>query len=411
MYHTKDTIKNIYHFFLSIIAAIRYGFPGRGLTIIGVTGTDGKSSTVTMVAHILRTSGFRTAHFSSVSHDDGSGVEENTMKMTTPGRGYLQEFLSRAKKNGCTHAVLEITSEGIRQHRHRYIPFHILVFTTLTPEHIERHGSFDDYAKTKISLLDFLQRDGVCLVHDGDENLLHMFQTRPHVSVGATEKHSQYHSVLIQNDWTHSVADITARGNVTRLSLSLGGPFVVQNALMAIAVSVELGIPSTQAVHALSLLRSIPGRCEVLSSSPLVVVDYAHTVSAVEQMLGYARKHTKGKIIHVFGAAGGGRDRWKRPLLAKFSQTHADISILTEENPFDEDPQTIFRDIRSGFSSEDSVFEESTREEAVKRGLSLLGPDDTLLLMAKGSETVIAGPRKSMRGYNERQFVSLCINP
>ena len=138
-----------YHLVLAFIAALWYGFPSRKLTVIGVTGTNGKSTTVEMISRILESSGKKTASFSSVRFRIGDKEQRNTLKMTMPGRFFAQQFLRQAVKEGCGHAVLEVTSEGIAQHRHRFIHFHTAVFTNLSPEHIERHGSFEKYRETK----------------------------------------------------------------------------------------------------------------------------------------------------------------------------------------------------------------------------------------------------------------------
>jgi len=378
-----DLGKQLLHILYAVWGYLRHVSDYQRLCIIGVTGTDGKSSTVLYTAEMLRRSGHNVAHYSSVSIHDGIQAVSNTWKMTTPGLGKLHKFLGHAAQNGCTHAVIELTSEGIRQWRHFGIQLDVLAFTNVSPEHIERHGSFDRYVETKLRLLrqvkhnskHTITRQGVCIFNAEDEVLLDRLKTIPNTKAVSL------------------VTDKTAYD-----------PFRHKNILLAEAiVAVVGGAPSD-----LSDMQ-IPGRFEYYPGKPSVIVDYAHTVKALAMCLAAARKLTSGKLIHVFGAAGGGRDRWKRSKLAELSECYADIHILTEENSFDEPTKKIIEEIKVGFSNTSNVYVCLHREDAVTKAFSLASPKDLVICTAKGSETVIAGPNRTYRSYNELEFVKQCL--
>ncbi|MEN9405704.1 MAG: hypothetical protein RLY47_663 [Candidatus Parcubacteria bacterium] len=405
---TIDAVRDACHGLYPFLGALIYRFPSRKLCVIGVTGTDGKSSTVMMLATILEQSGHRTASFSSIQYSDGRTTERNTLKMTTPGRMFLQRFLSRSMKNGCTHAVLEITSEGIKQNRHRFIGFDLVVLTNVTPEHIERHGGFDRYLETKLRLVRQAQK-AVINLDDSESARTAATLTLPLFTHSMKGIPSSLVGTILKNNLFQSELSYVYGKETHTLHLKLGGPFAPQNATAAIAASLCLGVSLKQSISALESLSLIPGRFDIIGQDPLVIVDYAHTTNAVAQILRYIKERAQGRLIHVFGAAGGGRDTWKRKELAELSERYADMSILTEENPFDEEPEKILTDITSGFSPTHLMLQLPHREDAVRRALELAKKEDVVLLTAKGSETVIAGPNRTRRPYEERAYVSLCL--
>jgi len=377
----KQKLKNWGHWSFAMYGRLRYGWWYRKLTIVAVTGTDGRSSTVLLSAHLLRSLGFTVAHYSSISYHDGLMELPNNTKMTTPGKARLHRFLAQAYYNGATHAVVEITSEGILQHRHRGIQFDVVAFTNITPEHIERHGSFEAYLDAKLSLMKARKRKGVVVCNVADATL--------------------------QAVYSRFVQDVAVPVAVPLTGVEGADIFRTRNDFFARAIIEDgLGIPVGEATTALC---NIPGRFEIFRGSTTVIVDYAHTLAAVELSLKQARQLTNGRVIHVFGAAGGGRDRYKRPLLAKLSEKYSDVHIITEENSFDEPVEQIMNEIGSGFSQFTTVYRFSKREDAVKYALSLARPEDMVLCTAKGSEMVIAGPKRMMRPYNEREFVKTCL--
>jgi UDP-N-acetylmuramoyl-L-alanyl-D-glutamate--2,6-diaminopimelate ligase len=403
--HAKNTL----HGFFPIFGAVRFGIAGKRMCVIGITGTDGKSSSVVLTAAMLRAAGHKVAHFSSVSFHDGTAERPNNSKMTTPGHMGLHRFLRDAYRSGCSHAVLEITSQGIAQHRHRLIGFTLVGITTITPEHIEAHGGFAEYRAAKLSLLDSLLPQNLGVVV-GEATLRDIQGMIPkHIVVRAAGSSGLFAAKVVRESPDGCTLSLSHGTESAEVASTLGGPFAPHNIVFAASLAERLGVSLGAMRAGIESQSAIPGRFEVVARKPRVIVDYAHTLHALSVLLPYVRKETTGKIVHIFGAAGGGRDRYKRPLLAKLSEAYADVHILTEENSFDEPVEDIIAEIRSGFSSHADVKVVPKREEAVRLGFSLLGPDDTLLLTAKGSETVIAGPRRSMRPYNERAYAQ-CLS-
>ena len=411
--HYIQQVKNMCHYIFPIIGVLRYGMMGNKISIIGITGTDGKSSSVILTASMLRAHGHKVAHYSSISFHDGDTEFPNTMKMTTPGRMKLHRFLYQAYKNGCTHAVIEVTSQGIMQHRHRFIGFSLIGITNITPEHIEAHGGFYNYKKTKLSLISQLKKTGSYgLVIDDETYTVNQAQIPSSVTVTTVcvGDNTLFASEIIEEGVHTSTVAITQRAQRVLIQSSLGGPFITHNIIFATTIAILYGVPLRDISEAVISHAHIPGRFEIVKRTPLVIVDYAHTINALTRILQFVRAHTKGKVVHVFGAAGGGRDRYKRPLIAELSEQYTDTSILTEENSFDEPIERILADIQKGFSKTHNVHVIPHREDAFDFALSLLDDGDTLLLTAKGSETVIAGPKGSKRAYTERSYIQHVSN-
>lgn len=405
MNRTLKKVRDSLHLFYPLGAYLRYGLLGKKMTVIGITGTDGKSSSVAFTAHMLRTAGYQTAHYSSVSIHDGLAERKNESKISTPGRMGLHRFLADARRKGATHAVVEITSQGMIQHRHRAIGFTLVGVTNVTPEHIEAHGGFARYRKSKASLLRVLlpENRGAVLSDEAHAELADMIPARIPTTT-CSFSGGAFRGTLHSSSLEHTAFAIEHAGNRGEIRMGFGGPFVHENALFSAGLALTLGVSLADVTSALATQVPVDGRCEVVSTKPLVIVDYAHTTAALEAFLAYMRRHTGGRIVHVFGAAGTGRDRAKRPVLARLSERYADISIVTEENPFDELEEHITREIRSGFSAAHDVRVVPKREDAVALAKSLLGPDDVLLLTGKGSETVIVGPRRQRRIYAESAY-------
>lgn len=423
-----------YHFFLAFIAAFLYGFPSRKLVVIGVTGTNGKSTTVEMISRILEAGGIKTASLSSVRFRIGDKEDRNTLKMTMPGRFFMQRFLQQAVKAGCTHAVLEVTSEGILQHRHRFIDFHAAVFTNLSPEHIERHGSFEKYREAKGQLFRIAKK--VHVVNLDDEHAEYFLQFPAGTIWGykisgragdlpaiaalrrwqAGEKLQIVEAVLAAdqpNGARFSVGD-------TEFHLNLLGLFNVSNALAAICVAASQGINMQACKKALESIEKMPGRMELVAREPFeVIVDYAFTPAALEKVYKTLRSRLnvripKGKLLCILGAAGGGRDAWKRPILGKLAGIYCDAVIITNEDPYDEDPQAIIDQVAQGAENismnqsnqhQSAALKILDRREAIRKTFQEAQPGDTVIITGKGSEDSIAGPGGKKASWDDRVVV------
>ncbi|RJQ31977.1 UDP-N-acetylmuramoyl-L-alanyl-D-glutamate--2,6-diaminopimelate ligase [Candidatus Parcubacteria bacterium] len=364
-----------YHYILAFLAALFYGFPSRKMKVIGVTGTKGKSSTVYFLSKIFEEAGHKTAAISSIQFKIDNKEWPNNLKMTMPGRFTIQSFLSKAVKAGCEFAILEVSSQGVLQHRHQFINFDTAVFTNLAPEHIEAHGSFENYKGYKLKFFKYANNNHILNKND---KYFADFSSVP-------AKNKQIYS-------TDSYADI---------KMNLLGDFNFSNAAAAIKTAELYGVASETAKQALENIRSLPGRMEVIdcpngeSRKFKVIVDYAHTPDSMEAVYRSLKpKLANGaKLICVFGATGGGRDKWKRPEYGKISEKYCDEIILTNEDPYDENPASILQKIEAGFSSVESVKSKVRkvidRKEAIKTGISLAKEGDIVIITGKGSESVM----------------------
>ncbi len=394
-----DFFQPMYHRMLAYGGAMRYGFPSRGMKVIGITGTKGKSTTVYMITKILEASGANVAAIGSLGFKIRDKEWPNTLKMSMPGRFRLQKFLAEAKKSGCEYVVLEVTSEGIKQYRHLGITFDTAVFTNIHREHLETHGSFENYLHAKQELFKLPKRFHVLNADDPQVDAFAKFSVQKKITFGIQQGDIRPHDVQVsENKSEFKIKNETIR-------LHLGGEFNILNALAAWTVGSLYDVPDTVMTTALSEIKSVPGRLEFVQTQPFnVVVDYAHTPESLRQVyqtLGNSKKQNpNSKLIAVLGACGGGRDKWKRPEFGAIADKYADIVILTDEDPYDEDPLSIIKQIESGFKKLETVNCKLEtvldRKEAIGRAIQMAQPGDTVVITGKGSEVsmAVAGNRK-----------------
>ncbi len=396
----KDLIKkfipewllNIYHLILAFLGVLVYRFPSKKLRVIGVTGTNGKSTVVELTSRILEGAGYKVASLSSIKFKIGEKEWPNTLKMTMPGRFKIQKFLRQAVDAGCQYAVLEVTSEGIKQHRHRFIDFDIAVFTNLTPEHIEAHGSFENYRQAKGKLFQATKNIHIINIDDENAEYFLQFPAKKRYTYGLNK------------------GDINTQN--TQFKLKLIGNFNIYNALAAISVGISQGVNSKICKLAVEKVEGIPGRMEEVISEPFkVFVDYAFTPNALEKVY-QTLKPLNNKMICVLGSCGGGRDKWKRPVLGKIAAKYCDEVIVTNEDPYDENPLKIMEDVASGFSQiPNSKFQIPKyekildRREAIRKSLELAKPGDTVIITGKGCEPWICVAKGKKIPWDDRQVV------
>lgn len=393
--YTPAPLLSAYHLCLAYAGALYYGFPSRKLTVIGVTGTKGKSSTTEIIAHMLREAGYTVASASTIQFRIGGDVERNLFKMTMPGRFFLQRLLWRAVKAGCTHAVIEMSSEGARQHRHRGIAPNALVFTNLAPEHIESHGSFEAYRAAKLGLAGAVARSPKrprILVSNLDDAAGRAFLDFPvEVRAGYSLKDAEPY----QAD-DRSVRFVW-RGEV--FSVPLPGLFNLYNCLAALTLGEALGIERGTMKRALEHTPPIAGRAErVLCGQPFdVVVDYAHTMESLEALYGTFKQK---RIVAVIGATGGGRDTGKRAERGALAERYADLTFITNEDPYDEDPRQILTQLAAGFThKKPQVILD--RRTAIREALKAARGGDAVLLTGKGTDPYIMGPNGTKEPWSD----------
>jgi len=372
-----------YHFCLALLGAVVFGFPGndKNLKIIGVTGTSGKSTTVDLITRILEEAGEKVGSVSSIRFKVANKEWENKYKMTMPGRFVIQKFLKQAKNAGCKYIVLEVTSEGIRQFRNKFINFDTAVFTNLTPEHIESHGGFDKYRNEKLKL--FRATKNIHVINYDDENAKYFLE------------------IPAKNKVKFSIGE----AKNLDLKLNLLGDFNLMNALAAIKVCQNYGVDLSVCKKALEKAKSISGRMEIVATEPFrVVVDYAHTP---EQLEAVYKTFKDEKMICVLGSCGGGRDKWKRPVLGKIAGKYCKEVIITNEDPYDEDPLTIMEEVFDGI--EQPALSETqhlvlNRKEAIKRGIEMAKPGDVVVITGKGSEPWMCLENGKKIPWDDRQI-------
>jgi UDP-N-acetylmuramoyl-L-alanyl-D-glutamate--2,6-diaminopimelate ligase len=374
-----------YHFGLAFWGAVLFGFPGKRIKVIGVTGTNGKSTTIEFISKIFEEAKIPIAFQSSIRFKIKEKEWPNAYKMTMPGRFFIQKFLKQAVGAKCQYAILEVTSEGIKQHRHRFINFDTVVFTNLSPEHIEAHGSFDNYKAAKGEL--FKAGKNIHIINSDDQHADYFlkFPAKKIITFGLQK------------------GDIN--GRALSLSLKLPGAFNIYNALAAISVGWAHGIGLHACKNAVEKIDKIPGRMELVASEPFkVFVDYAFTPNALEKVYQTLKtdKPESNKLICVLGACGGGRDKWKRPVLGQIAAKYCQEIIVTNEDPYDEDPSAIINAVAVSAPKAEKILD---RREAITRALSLANPGDKVILTGKGSETWIVGKNGKKTPWDERQVV------
>jgi len=349
---TPKPLLSLYHYCLAFLGTFFYGFPSRKLTVIGITGTSGKSTVAELISAILEQAGNKVALISSIKFKVGEREEPNKLKMTMPGRFKIQKFLREALKANCKYVILEVTSEGIKQHRHKFINFKIATFTNLSKEHIESHGSFEKYREAKLKL--FQETKDTHIINLDDRNA------------------DSFWKVPAKNKINYTLKD----SHLIPKSFSLLGTFNIYNAIAATKIALALNIPLAVCQKALENFKQIEGRMEIVNQDPLVIVDYAHTPESLKQVY----KTLKDKsLVCVLGSCGGGRDKWKRPVMGKIASQYCQKIIITNEDPYDEDPMEIINQVARDIQAEKIL----DRREAIKKALTL---DGTVIITGKGSE-------------------------
>lgn len=401
-------LKNIYHGLVALTAALYFRFPGNSLTVVGVTGTDGKTTTAHLIHHILRTAGKKVSLVSSVYAEIAGEKHDTGFHVTTPDPWRLQKFLRQAVDHGDELMVLEVTSHGLDQNRVLCIPFAAAVITNVTNEHLDYHKNYVNYLKTKEMLL---RRAKVAVVNKDDESFAHFAALiqRSAVTYG------------IKNQ-----ADITPRN--FPFTTSLQGEYNRYNCLAAIAVTRELGIKNDSIKKALKTFSGVKGRFERVDTGRAfaVIIDFAHTPNAIENVLQTLRPTVDGRLIHVFGSAGL-RDHSKRLVMGQKSAKYADLIVLTEEDFRTEDVNEIIAQIAAGcikagaqelttdrykraLTAKTAVFFRiPDRQTAINFAIqNLAQPGDTLILTGKAHETSLCRGRREYP-WSEHEAVAKAL--
>jgi UDP-N-acetylmuramoyl-L-alanyl-D-glutamate--2,6-diaminopimelate ligase len=372
----------------ALAAAAAFGEPARAARIAGVTGTNGKTTTVTILRHLLDEPDARSASIGTLGvlvGSDGEPVPGGD-GLTTPGPVELQRLLLGLIKTGVRSVAMEVSSHALQQRRVDGLSFDVAVFTNLTRDHLDYHGTMDSYLRAKVQLVDYLRPHGVLVVNADEPAWRAVLPAgRRRVTFSVRSDAAEAHASQIAYAPSGSRWTLALGAERVDVRLPLLGDFNVANALGAAAAAWAMGVAPTRVAERLATLPQVPGRLEIISDAPTVLRDYAHTPDALERALCALRPFVTGKLILVFGA-GGDRDRGKRPQMGAVAERIADRVILTSDNPRSEDPERILDDIASGFRGREYERIED-RRQAIARALGLAGPEDVVLLAGKGHET------------------------
>lgn len=366
-------LKNFYHLGQALLAAIYCSFPSKKLTVIGVTGTDGKTTTVSMIYYILKSAGFGVSMISSVNAQIDQKIYDTGFHVTTPSPWQIQKLLKKAVAAGSKYFILEVTSHGLDQNRLAFVDFEIGVITNITHEHLDYHKTWENYAHAKAKLF----RNTHYSILNKDDQSFNFLKSR------AGGKIITY--------CLHKSADFNLKN--FPLKLKIPGDYNLANALAAAAATSVLSIGKSQILKSLANFSGVKGRMEKvdLGQDFKVVIDFAHTPNGLEQALKTIRSQLTvdgSRIIAVFGAVGE-RDKSKRPLMGKVADELADQIVLTSEDPRGEDPDEIARQIASGLetkSEEKDYFIVTNRKDAIQFAINLAKAGDTVAIFGKGHE-------------------------
>ena len=372
---------------LGLLASNFYGNPSKGLILIGVTGTNGKTSVSTLLFDIFKKMGYSSVLISTVEYRIGDEVFPSTH--TTPDIITLNKILSKAVEQGCQYAFMEVSSHGIHQGRIDGLNFRIAGFTNITHDHLDYHKTFLEYLNTKKRFFDELPQTAVAITNIDDKNGLVMLQnTKAKKKTYAVKTLADYHGKLLEADFNGMLLNFNGKEFWTTLT----GKFNVYNLLLVFAIARELGFEENEILTVISQLKRVNGRFETLKSEGgiVFVVDYAHTPDALENILDSINDiRTKNeRLITVFGC-GGDRDKEKRPEMGKVATRKSTLAIITSDNPRTEDPAQIIKEIEAGVESQNfsKYITIPDRKEAIKMAIKFAEPKDIVLVAGKGHET------------------------
>ena len=377
---------------LADLAAAFYGRPARHLKLAAVTGTNGKTTTTFLIKHICEKAGLRCGLIGTVRYEIGERVLPAVR--TTPFALELQELLAQIANAGCKAAAMEVSSHALAQERTRGLEWDVAVFTNLTQDHLDFHGTMENYFEAKVKLFTGLAAQptkkkvtAVVNIDDryGEQLIDRLDKTVPVVTYGMSVR-ADFRASNYRPEFAGTSYQLDAHGKSYLVRVPLIGRFNVANSLAALAAASNLGVSLRDAILSLAKSPQVPGRLEAVPAKRQfqVFVDYAHTPDALLNVLKTVRELSPRKVIVVFGC-GGDRDRQKRPLMARVADQNADFSIITSDNPRKEDPNAIIADAEKGFRS-DRYEKIPDRAEAIARAIALAQPRDVVLIAGKGHE-------------------------
>lgn len=416
---TPKPLIKLYHYLLAVAANFFYRSPSDKLIIIGVTGTSGKTTVAYLITKILEKAGFKVGVASTSFFKVDKKEWFNDKKMTMLGRFALQKLIKQMVKANCQYAIIETTSQGIEQFRHLGINYDVVVFTNLWPEHIEAHGGFENYKKAKLKLFAKLKDDRPKLIagqkikktiianldDDHVDEFLNNWAEEKFVFT-LTNKSTDQGRVIRAEKTKVSGEGLEFMVDRQWFQSKLLGRHNISNIMAAVTVGLSQGLSLSSMAEGLLAISGIPGRVEFIDEGQpfKIIVDYAYEPKAVGALYEIVKEIPHKKIIHVLGSTGGGRDVARRGQLGELAGQKANIVIVTNEDPYDEDPQRIIDQVAEG-ATRNKVYKILDRREAIRKALSLAQPEDIVLVTGKGCEQAMVVKGGKLVSWDDREVV------
>lgn len=390
----------------ALVAEAVHGSPSRSLVTVGVTGTNGKTTTAVLIRHLMHPD-VPTVVIGTLGVLDEDGVRAGTEGLTTPGPVQVALWLRELADGGTQAVVMEASSHALEQFRLDGVSFDVGVFTNLTQDHLDYHGTLEEYRRAKARLVDLVSPDGTVVVNASDDAWARLDGAGRTMRSYAIEGEADVQATALELGSSGSAFTLAIDGVRYAVRTPLLGRYNVENTLAAVAAAQAAGIPVDVIVARLDTVPHVSGRLEAVITEPFtVLIDFAHTPAALTGALSAIKPLTEGRLITVFGA-GGDRDRTKRRPMAEAVRGVSDLIVLTNDNPRTEDPEQILDDVAEGL---DGVEYERyvDRRDAIKRALQLAQPGDTVVLAGKGHETYQTVGTEKLP-FDERVIVGECL--
>jgi UDP-N-acetylmuramoyl-L-alanyl-D-glutamate--2,6-diaminopimelate ligase len=388
--HTVDCTKILVKDSRKALAQLSNTFwnePSKKLTLIGITGTKGKTTTSYYLKNLLETAGFKTGLIGTISNFIGD--EEIKTKLTTPESNRINKLMNEMVRAGCTHCIMEVSSHSLELNRVQGLDFNFALFTNITSDHLDFHENFGRYLAAKKTLFDLIEEGSKAIVNIDDKSFSELIRhTKADVIKYGFDKSSEYSIADVSYDLSGTRFSVNADGEEYNFSTTLIGKFNAYNAAAAFAVGHQLGIEKQKLIDGINFTPQIPGRFEVVKrGSKTVVVDYSHTAGSLEEALTAIQKIVDGKNkVHTVFGCGGDRDKTKRPIMGEVASRLSDKVYVTSDNPRTEEPMKIIEDILPGIKNKNYAVLES-RDEAIKTAIKTSEENAVILIAGKGHET------------------------
>lgn len=387
----------------SLMCSNFFSNPASKLKLIGITGTNGKTTTSFLIKNMLERMGHKTGLIGTVKNM--AGDKEFDSSLTTPEGFELHWLFNEMVKEKCEYCVMEVSSQALAQERVAGIEFDVGVFTNLTQDHLDYHGTFENYAEAKSKLFASCK---ICVLNLDDEYSMSMMRNSKGrmVTYSAQQDQADYTAKYIRYKNDGIEYELVTVGYVERVKVGIPGEFTVYNSMAAAVTLIEMGFDFSKVLYSLSLSEGVKGRIEVVPTNTdyTVIIDYAHSPDGLENIISSLRKIAKNRIITVFGC-GGDRDKTKRPIMGSIAAELSDVIVVTSDNPRSEDPETIIKDILSGIkNSKVKKIVKTDRTQGIAAAMNEAEKDDIVLLAGKGHETYQILNSGKIH-YDEREIV------